>query len=664
MPGLRNLRMIASPRTCSLTLLAVILLSSLQAIPARASVDDIVWDGPPEIAALGVETVPSAAGTSAVFWNDQWRVVYEEGDVVFMISRTSSGWSAPVEVSSGAVRARDPRIAATASAVHVIWQDERSGCPEIWTRRFNGSTWSSQQCLSLDAVTSRSGVIAANDLDAFVAWEDSSAGGFRVWARTYHNNAWEPTEAISDAAARGREPTVTYNWGTSGFLCAWTDYADAVPRIMLWGLWSAEFLTYGTEPSIHAEPCCGDAIVEADFHIVFQAQGTAGAPELYDFCYRYSSQEVYPLSADDGIASSNGLAAGFPFAVSPCYVPGGALPRYLSSWTDATGGGFNTHWIADGCAPDADRQILSNAGKDRCAIAIASGDPARVLAYWIEMRSDVPALMARGGHLTGCYTEEIALPPAIVLAPEGIPANLFHAFESCSDRPLARFDIWIEFEDELDAALTWAPLQTHPSMWMETDSSGDALFAILGGGCSQAGRAWGGCGWNVWSGAKSPDVDGDCVVRLNDLQYVQARLGSADFCADLDGSGVVDQADVDIVTSTLGDHCSNQSTDVDDDGDAQSIKALRTSLTLGPTPASGEMTMRLVSLRETTAEVSILNAEGRIVRAIGRVNVHPGDNAIRWDSRDDEGRLVASGIYFAVARMDGQALKRVVVVTR
>ncbi len=661
MRGLRNLCTIASPRTCSLALIAVIFFTTFEAIPAHASVDGIVWDGPPETVTPNVEMVPSTAGVSAVYWSDQWRLVYLQGSDIFMISRTPSGWSDPVAVTSGANRPRHPRIAANDSRLHVIWQDLRSGRPEIWTRRFDGSSWSVQECLTDDAVASRNGVIASGENDAFIAWEDSSAGSFRVWSRAYRNNAWQAAVAISDAAARGREPSVTYNnWG---YLCAWTDYSSpAVPEIMLWGLWSPEFLAYGTHPSIHAEPCCGDAVMEADFHLLFETQGTAGATEVYEFCYQ--DQATRLLSVDDGIASTDGQASGFPFTIFPCSVPGGYLPEYFSSWTDATSPTSYTHWIAEGCEPNPDREILSTGGQDRCATAFASGNPARLIAYWVEAENDIALLTARLGHLPGCFIEEVVLPPALVLAPEGVPANLLHAHNSCGDRPLAHFTIYADFEDELDAALTWDPLQAHPSMQVTTDDFGNAVVSIRGGGCSQAGRAWASCGWDYWNGAKSPDVDGDCVVRLNDLQYVQARLGSADFCADLDGSGVVDQADVDIVTSTLGDHCSNQSTDVDDDGDAQSITPLHPSLTLGPTPAGGEMTMRLVSLRETTAEVSILSAEGRIVRAIGRVHVHPGDNAIRWDSRDDDGRFVASGIYFAVARMDGQALKRVVVVTR
>ena len=44
---------------------------------------------------------------------------------------------------------------------------------------------------------------------------------------------------------------------------------------------------------------------------------------------------------------------------------------------------------------------------------------------------------------------------------------------------------------------------------------------------------------------------------LYDVAYVRAHLGTADFCAGLDGSGIVDNTNLAIVEASLGDICSN-----------------------------------------------------------------------------------------------------------
>ncbi len=95
-----------------------------------------------------------------------------------------------------------------------------------------------------------------------------------------------------------------------------------------------------------------------------------------------------------------------------------------------------------------------------------------------------------------------------------------------------------------------------------TDASGEASLVVRGGGCSATGSVTlrGNGVWiNSWTGAKSPDVNGDCKVQADDLAYVMARVGTSDFCADLDGSGTVTTADVAIVEEALGSICSQLS---------------------------------------------------------------------------------------------------------
>ena len=45
--------------------------------------------------------------------------------------------------------------------------------------------------------------------------------------------------------------------------------------------------------------------------------------------------------------------------------------------------------------------------------------------------------------------------------------------------------------------------------------------------------------------------------------------------------------------------------------------------------------------------LTLLDASGRLVRTLAEGNVTAGPHHVRWDGRDDGGRAVASGIYFA-----------------
>ncbi len=51
---------------------------------------------------------------------------------------------------------------------------------------------------------------------------------------------------------------------------------------------------------------------------------------------------------------------------------------------------------------------------------------------------------------------------------------------------------------------------------------------------------------------RSVTLDGDFQVDQDDLDLIESLVGQASDSADLDGDGVVDQDDVDIVSANLG----------------------------------------------------------------------------------------------------------------
>jgi flagellar hook assembly protein FlgD len=61
-------------------------------------------------------------------------------------------------------------------------------------------------------------------------------------------------------------------------------------------------------------------------------------------------------------------------------------------------------------------------------------------------------------------------------------------------------------------------------------------------------------------------------------------------------------------------------------------------------------------------EVAVYDLRGRRVRSLIRGSLRGGDHDVTWNGRDEGGRAVASGVYFARARVGGEvSLTRLVV---
>lgn len=68
--------------------------------------------------------------------------------------------------------------------------------------------------------------------------------------------------------------------------------------------------------------------------------------------------------------------------------------------------------------------------------------------------------------------------------------------------------------------------------------------------------------------------------------------------------------------------------------------------------------------QESEATVHIFDAAGRLVRGLGRVLLGAGMDEIVWDGRNDDGDLVASGIYLWRVRVSGETLAAKMIVVR
>jgi hypothetical protein len=84
---------------------------------------------------------------------------------------------------------------------------------------------------------------------------------------------------------------------------------------------------------------------------------------------------------------------------------------------------------------------------------------------------------------------------------------------------------------------------------------------------------------------------------------------------------------------------------------APAIPALAAQLAIAPNPSRGTVMLRFQLPAAGEGEVSLYDLRGRRVRVLARGAFPAGDQRLSWDGRDASGRRVATGIYFASARV-------------
>lgn len=83
-----------------------------------------------------------------------------------------------------------------------------------------------------------------------------------------------------------------------------------------------------------------------------------------------------------------------------------------------------------------------------------------------------------------------------------------------------------------------------------------------------------------------------------------------------------------------------------------------------PNPASGPLTLRFALPREAAVRIAVFDAGGRRVRELFTGTRAAGEHSVAWDLRDESGRAVGAGIYFARLEAEGQRLTRKVAAVR
>ncbi|MCU0605967.1 MAG: T9SS type A sorting domain-containing protein, partial [Candidatus Edwardsbacteria bacterium] len=83
-----------------------------------------------------------------------------------------------------------------------------------------------------------------------------------------------------------------------------------------------------------------------------------------------------------------------------------------------------------------------------------------------------------------------------------------------------------------------------------------------------------------------------------------------------------------------------------------------------PNPANGPVTIRFSLPAAGRIELDIYDICGRRVRALGGNTLPSGQHGITWDGADDDGRAVATGVYFYRLTAGGQRITRKMTILR
>ncbi len=84
-----------------------------------------------------------------------------------------------------------------------------------------------------------------------------------------------------------------------------------------------------------------------------------------------------------------------------------------------------------------------------------------------------------------------------------------------------------------------------------------------------------------------------------------------------------------------------------------------TGLAAAPNPSAGRTRLTFQLTRTGAVSLAIVGVDGRAVRSIPASTFAPGNHTYEWDGRDDDGRAVAPGVYFAIARtLEGDQVTR------
>jgi hypothetical protein len=334
--------------------------------------------------------VLDANGNATVAWMS-W-VSSAPGDVYATRYAVGTGWTAPVQIESGAGMAGYPQLAVDSNGnVIAVWEQQLAGVSQIYASRYNGTAWSSEQVI--DANSAGNAYVPQIAVDGSgnytVAWVQYDGSYYSMYANRYVGGVWQTAQLIENLSgdvANDLPQIAASTGGTVMVVWAHTDGSVA-------SVYANRFdgVSWGTAQLLES----GAGTAETP-HIALDSNGNATAvwAQMGTNVYNIWSNS-YTTGGDWGAAqlieSSDSGDAGLPWVGVDA--GGNVTALWMQSIdNDATFNIYANHLITGGTW--SGRQLIESGAGNAEAPQGAIDGSGNVFAVWDQLSSGVYSIFA------------------------------------------------------------------------------------------------------------------------------------------------------------------------------------------------------------------------------------------------------------------------------
>lgn len=115
---------------------------------------------------------------------------------------------------------------------------------------------------------------------------------------------------------------------------------------------------------------------------------------------------------------------------------------------------------------------------------------------------------------------------------------------------------------------------------------------------------------------------------------------------------------------TLGNKNQFSIVNLDKATESENAPYLSFSASVYPNPFKGSTNIEIKSSTKSTAIITIYNLRGQLVKKMEALEISKGNNSFVWNSKNDNGELVAQGLYYCKIELPNQTLTKKITILR
>jgi hypothetical protein len=579
----------------------------------------------------------------------------------------------------------------------VAWTDGRSGTNDIYARRVNASgtpMWTADGLAVCTAVGSQAAPQLVPDGlgGAIVAWADPRSGSYDLYAQRLGplgELRWVADGVPVCVASGDQIELALLADGAGGCFAAWCDYRSGSAYDIY-----AQRLTAAGAPvwTVNGIGVCVAA--QSQLYPALDSDGAGGVLVVWEdarvgpdhdiYAQRITREGATRWTADGAIVSAALDVQQYPVA---CGDGSGGL---VTTWYDSRGGAnqdvyaqrVDAYGFLGSAAPviASVRDVRNDEGGqvklswDASYLDLAGGSEVTAYDLWRSVPSTVAqAKAARGARQVSTLTEAYAEPGATLLGAAGYAweyvatQTAFHYVSTYSVVAATEGDS-VAGSNPLTAFMVVARDGAGTRFWTSAPDSGYSVDdlappapAPFAGAYALSGTAL------TWQASPAADFASFRLYRGATSSFTP---GPANLVVSTAATGHVDAAGQPYwyKLSAVDVH-GNESAFATllPSGSLAVEGTLPTALALAapaPNPARSLTTLAFALPRAARVRLALHDASGRLVRTLVDGAREAGAHTAAWDLRDEAGRAVGAGLYFATLEADGRRLTRRVMTLR